>query len=341
MWSACGALAITLVLLASVLAMRGRLVYRSARERDAAARWIPLIAACTERRVATLPPLRRRDADHFVLLWSRAQDSLLGPSQAHLREMARRIGADAHARRMFQSRSLRRRLVGTVALGHLQAQDLAPSLLDQVTSGPTLPSLVAAKALVRIDAATAVPRVLSVAARRHDWPLASVATMLKESESEQVGPALSSAIRLAMSRADAPGVERLLRLHITADADALQAVVRDVLVASSNAEVIAAALAALSHAGDIAHARRLLAHAEWFVRVAAARALGRLGDDSDEARLTTALCDPNWWVRHRAAQALTQLPGMSPMRLSEIAEHQADRYAADMLRQVLAEACAR
>jgi len=339
LWSAFAALAVTLVLLAAVLAMRVRLLRRLARERGAAARWIPWIARCAEEVAATLPRLSRRDADHFVLLWCRAQDSLRGESQDHLREMARRLGADAHVRRMFGSKSLRRRLVATVALGHLHARDLAASLQAQVASAPTLPSLVAAKALVRIDAATGIPCVLSAAARRQDWPVASVATILKECESESVWPALSSAIRLAMSRGDEIGAERLLRLHITADTHAMRAVVRDVLAVCTSEEVLAAALAALSCEDDIAHARRLLGHPGWFVRVAAARALGRIGDENDVTRLTSALRDSSWWVRHRAAQALSQLPGMDASQISDIAARQTDPYAADMLRQILAEGC--
>jgi len=341
LWSAGAALAVTFALLAAILTVRVRLLRRMARERDAAALWIPLIARYMEPRLDTLPPLQRRDADHFVLLWCRAQDSVRGQSQDHLREMARRLGADAHARRMFRSRSLRRRLVGTVALGHLQARDLAPSLQTEIASGPAVPSLVAAKALVRIDASIGVPCVLSIAAHREDWPLASVATILKECASESIGPTLTSAIRIAMSRGDDMGVERLIRLHIAADAHAMRGIVRDVLAASTHVEVLAAALAALSHAGDIAHARRLIGHPEWFVRVAAARALGRLGDESDVARLSTALCDSSWWVRYRAAQALSQLPDMDVAQLSEMAARLTDRYAADMLRQILAERCMR
>lgn len=341
LWSAVAALAAAIALIAAILAMRVRYWRRLAVERDAASLWIPWIARCTDSDAAHLPPLRRRDADHFVLLWCRAQDSLRGQSQENLRGMARHLGADVHARRMFRSGSLRRRLVGTVALGHLRAHEFAPSLQKQIDSGPTLPSLVAAKALVRIDAATGIASVLSIAARRQDWPLASVATMLKECESESVGPALSSAIRGAMSRGDHVGVERLLRLHITAEAHAMRTVVRDVLAASTHAEVLAAALAALSEPADATHARRLLCHPEWFVRVAAARALGRIGDEIDVSGLTHALSDPSWWVRHRAAQALSQLPGMDSARLTDMAARQVDPYAADMLRQILAERCAR
>jgi hypothetical protein len=341
LWSAAAALAVTVALIVAILAMRVRYWRRLRVERDAASFWIPWIARCTDSVAADLPALDRRDADHFVLLWCRAQDSLRGESQELLREMARRLGADVHARWMFRTRSLRRRLVGTVALGHLHALDLVPSLQQQIESGPALPSLVAAKALVRIDAATGISCVLSAAVRRQDWPLASIATMLKECESESVGPALSSAIRSAMSRGDHAGMERLLRLHITTETHAMRSVVHDVLAASTNAEVLAAALAALADPDDITYARRLLCHPEWFVRVAAARVLARLGNEDDVPGLTIALRDSSWWVRHRAAQALSQLPGMEPDMLADMAARQTDPYAADMLRQILAERCAR
>jgi hypothetical protein len=41
------------------------------------------------------------------------------------------------------------------------------------------------------------------------------------------------------------------------------------------------------------------------------------------------------------AQALSQLPGMEPDMLADMAARQTDPYAADMLRQILAERCAR
>lgn len=340
MWGAFAALSTTLFLLAAVLALRVRLLNRLTQERDVTAFWIPLIARCAESTPATLPPLKPRDADDFVLLWCRAMDPLPVEPQERLRDMARRLGAEKHARRMLQSRSTRRRLVATVALGHLGAQDLVPELQTQIASSPPMPSLVGARALIRINPSAGVRTVLSVTARREDWPIASVASMLKECPEALIAPALASAIRLAISRGDDHGVARLLRLHITVEAPAIRDAVRDVLAACSDTEVLAAALSALSNADDIAHARRLLAHPEWFVRVAAARALGRLGDENDVARLTTALRDSSWWVRHRAAQALSQLPGMDAPRLADIAGKQTDRYAADMLRHTLAERCA-
>ena len=111
MWGAFAALSTTLFLLAAVLALRVRLLNRLTLESDVTAFWIPLIARCAETRPATLPPLKPRDADDFVLLWCRAMDPLAAEPQERLRDMALRLGADKHARRMLQSHSMRRRLV--------------------------------------------------------------------------------------------------------------------------------------------------------------------------------------------------------------------------------------
>jgi HEAT repeat protein len=83
--------------------------------------------------------------------------------------------------------------------------------------------------------------------------------------------------------------------------------------------------------------RALLAHGDWRVRVQAAKALGRIGNRSDAARLRALLGDPQWWVRYRAAQALVSMPFLAPADLDALCRDTPDRFAADMLRQVLAE----
>ena len=71
--------------------------------------------------------------------------------------------------------------------------------------------------------------------------------------------------------------------------------------------------------------------------MAAARALGRIGNTSDQALLLDLVEDRNWWVRYRAAQALASLPGLSRGDLAAMRARTSDRFAADMLDQVLAE----
>jgi HEAT repeat protein len=71
--------------------------------------------------------------------------------------------------------------------------------------------------------------------------------------------------------------------------------------------------------------------------VQAAKALGRIGERADTARLVQLLADREWWVRYRAAQALVELPWLKRAELAALASGLEDRYAADMLAQVMAE----
>ena len=341
LWAAAAALIAAFGFFCGVVVFRLRLLRRLDLDRRTTALWNPLLAQCAEQVPESLPPLEARDARRFLLLWCRAQESLRGEAQERLREMARRLGAEAHARRLLGSRNLSWRLLAVVSLGHMRARDLAPMLYTQIASAPPLASLAAAKALVRIDAALGLQQVLAAVAARDDWPVASAANILRECDPQIVGPALSSAIRNGLAKdRSGTGLARLLRLHGAAQQEALRDVVLQALSSAAGAEALAAALGALWHPQDVTHARRLLEHPEWFVRVAAARAIGRLGGADDVPRLTARLADASWWVRYRAAQALCSLPSMDGPALEALAARLTDRFAGDMLRQAMAEKAA-
>ena len=337
LWTACGALVATLALLVAIAIMRVRLLRRLERGRRVAALWNPLLAQCAGGVPDPLPRLQRRDAESFLLLWCHAQESLRGDAQAHLRELARRLGVPAWTGQLLRSRRVDRRLLALVTLGHLRTRDHAAWLHTLISSAPPVVSITAARALMRIDANICVPPLLAATARRDDWPLAAVGSILRECDPQVVGPMLAAAIRSALGKDDAEGVARLLRLHVAAHAETLREAVLEVIATAAAPEALAAALQALWHPQDVGHARRLLGHPEWFVRVAAARAIGRFGDQDDVARLAAALADPSWWVRYRAAQALCSLPGMGPAELGVLNLRLTDRFAADMLRQAIAE----
>jgi len=336
--SSAAALIVTGALLLGVVLRRIRLLRRLALDARAAALWNPLLAQCADEVPASLPRLRARDRARFLLLWCHAQESLRGEAQDRLREMARRLDVETHARRLLGSNQLPRRLLAVVALGHLRARDFVQMLATQVSSEPPLTSLIAAKALVRLDAAFGIEPVLAAAAARDDWPTASVANILSECDPKLVAAALSAAIRRELaSNSEGGGLPRLLRLHRTGERLALRPAELEVVSVDAGADALAATLANLWHPDDVAHARRLLDHSEWFVRVAAARALGRLGTADDAPRLTAKLSDRSWWVRYRAAQALCGLAAMDGPALEALGARLTDRFARDMLHHALAE----
>ena len=165
--------------------------------------------------------------------------------------------------------------------------------------------------------------------------------------SELAGAALAGQIDAALAAPPpAPGLARLVRMLGMTSNEAARPVLRRVLEhaesaeSAESAEATAAALDALWHPDDAHWARSGAVHAQWFVRVAAAKALARLGVAEDCRPLTVLLSDTSWWVRYRAAQALARLPGMTREELLRMRESAGDRYAADMLGQVISEQAA-
>ena len=81
---------------------------------------------------------------------------------------------------------------------------------------------------------------------------------------------------------------------------------------------------------------RLLSDPVWYVRAAAARALGALPlDKSASLALGRALRDPTWWVRAKAAQSLS-LHGADGVEALISAVGGGDRYASEMALSTLA-----
>jgi hypothetical protein len=338
LWVGCGAVATSLLLLAAIAVMRVRLVRRQARERRLAALWNPLIAECAERVPPKLPRLRARDADAVLLLWTHAQEALRGEAQQNLVRLAERCGMPAHAERLLRSGRPRRELLAILVFGHLRSRSHIELLERLVVDASSLASLTAAHSLLRIDQSRGIARLLAAAARRDDWALAQVASILQDADPARVAIHLSAAIHAERRAPEAgPGLPQLLRLHASAQAETMRPVVLEVLALATEAETVAAALAALWHPADVALARERLAHPEWIVRVAAAQALRRIGAPEDLPRLSRLLGDGNWWVRHRAAQALCALPGVARAELQALAATLEDRFAADALAQALAD----
>lgn len=339
--SSVGALTVTASLALAVIAFRVRLLYRLAVERRVAARWNPLIAECAERVPPALPLLTNRELEGFLILWCRALESLRGHTAEHLREMARQLGVEAQLQKLLASKKLQLQLLAVVSLGHLHSRDAIPMLLELVREGPSIVSTNAARALMRIDPGVAMPHVLEATASRSNWALSNVVPAFAEVDPAQVGPLLAAAISTELYKESrgirAGGVARLLRLHVTAHSSALRPALLEVITSSESVSALVAAVSALSHPQDVEHARRLLKHVHWPIRAAAAKTLSHLGSAEDFAALREALSDANWWVRYRAAQALAALPGVNATELHDLARTLTDRFAADMLRQALAE----
>jgi len=329
--AALGSSVLLLVTIASMRALRRLRIWRLARREPG---WREALhEALDDPAAATLPYIRRRDLPEFLVLWNHLQESVRGEASLNLARLLRLHAIDLRALRMLRSRSLRLRLIAITSLGHLR-EERAWGALQAIAmeSGPVT-SFAAARALLRIDARRALEVLGPSLTAREDWPLARLGSIFQELGPAIVTPPLM-ALMLARPRR---GLERVVKLARFGHRERIAPIVRGWLSSTADTAVMCAALDYVEDARDLPWARGAARHAEWRVRMSAARALGRVGDRRELALLLDLLRDPIWWVRYHAAQALVRLHGLEPRELELMREGARDAYAADMLGQALAE----
>ena len=330
-WTGAIALMATLLLALQIILLRIELRRHQRRDADVVARWRPLLNAVIIGETPALPTLQKHERIHFLRLWVHLQGSLRGDATEALNAMARALGVDELARRMLARAPRDERLLAALVLGHLRDRAAWERLLPLAQASDSALSLTALWALVRVDPDAAAEFLTPLFVERDDWALSHVAGILQQA-------AVPTAMVLGRIL---PGLanERLPRALRIAEAlrVPLPGPVLAGALASSSVQVVVAALRNVLTPETIVDVRALLDHPDWQVRVQAARALGRIGSRDDAPRLTRLLGDPQWWVRYRAAQALRELPALSRLDFEAVRASLTDRFALDMLDQVLAE----
>ena len=334
-WTGFAALLLTLLLAAQIQRLR---VGRRRRDRTAARaleRWRPVLnAAIVGETPAALPALARGERLHFIKLWVHLQASLRGEAGAALNDIARRLRLDLDARAMLGG-ARAERLLAALVLGHLGDREAWPQLQRLAGAADATLSLTALWALVRIDPKAAAEYLTPLFIEREDWAMSHVAGILQHAS----GP-VAQVLAGVLPGLDAARLPRALRIAEALRLELPAAMLADVLadaLASGQAELVIASLRTIATPGAREQVRALLAHPDWQVRVQAVKALGRIGDRSDADRLATLLSDREWWVRYRAAEALVELPWLGRQELAALRASLTDRYAGDMLAQVIAE----
>lgn len=332
-WTGATALVLAGVLVLAMLGVRSWLAVRNRLRRRVLDRWRPVLMAGLYQPDASLPTLSRFATADFLELWNHLHQSLDGVARGNLNQVAGTLRVPATVCGMLRKRGFRSRLLAAQTAGNLRLVAAWDDLCRQLENESAGLSLAAARALVRIDPERAAPLLLPHLVGREDWSPQCVDELLRETGGRDVAGRLFDAIAGA-----APATARRLIRYLGAipPADAAPAISR-LLAQSANEELLNACLQLLSDPAELDRVRALCAHDNWHVRVHAATALGRLGSLDDAPLLAGMLSDSQWWVRYRAALALAQLPGMSADELRHIKDTQTDRYARDMLHQVMAE----
>ena len=331
---AVAALAAALLLLVVIVVMRGLRRRRAERISRQEETWRRAMHEAMETPSAqgSLPPIGDSDLPDFLMLWNRLQETLRGPAADNMADLLRQNGLDARANQLLLSGSLRSRLIVMASLGHLR-DERAWAALEQLTqSGAAVVSFAAARALLRIEPRRALDVLTPSIMQRTDWSVARLGCMFAELGPAIVTPSLTT---MLISRPRA-GLDRVVKLARFGDRSRIAPIMRGWLTASDDPDIIMAALDYVEDDRELPWARGAARHAEWRVRMAAAKALGRIGAASELATLLELLRDPVWWVRFHAAQALTRLHGMTEDELRQIREGARDSFAADMLAHALA-----
>jgi len=317
-----------------ILAMRRRRLRRQARVDRFLEVWRPRVyEAALGEPPRVLPPLAAEDDVTFLLLWNQVQEGLRGPPRAGLNQLARMVGARVIALRRLDAADPTARLLALRTLGHFgELEDFwrVAAYLDD-RSVPI--GLAAARALAHIDPARAADVIWPRLLLRRDWPMAQVASMLREVHATAIGAAL---VRSLPDLAP-PELQRLLPLVALMDDARADVVVSTLLATSEDPDNLAGALRHARSPALLDDVIRLAAHPAWPVRTQAAAALGRLGGPPQRALLTRLLGDRQWWVRYRAAQALLAGRFGGREEVAALAGGLTDRFARDMLAHALAE----
>lgn len=323
----------SLVLFVAVLVLRQLAQRRERQHLQAVARWRTLLAgAMRDHLPAHLPTLPEREITGFMEVWNELHELPEGQDNPGMRQLAWEIGAAPKLEKIALTGRFHDRVMAIIALGHLRSVSSFSRIEPLLDDPSPIISLSAARALMRIDAARAVERVMPKIESRLDWVDGGVAQILSEADAAVVQGPLSG----ATLRANDEIAPRMVRFLADVSPEAAAPVIRKILSESHDDHLISTCLQVMTDPADLDKVRALLAHPRWHVRMHAASALGRLGSASDVEALLPLLGDTQWWVRYRAAQAIAHLLRDVDV-LARVRERQQDRYARDILTQVIAE----
>jgi hypothetical protein len=336
--TALGLAAVTLLVMLHVLAISAWATHERRRREAFNRAWRPrlALAAIDEADFGASAPLRGRRRLWWLMLWNRVQRQLRGEATARLNRVLRRMGLDAHARRMLHRPGVRRRLVALETMRHVGDRSCWSDVEPLLQAGNPFVSLAAAEALVAMDAGEAMRRILPLALRRVDWGRQRVVALCRQAGPAAVTPPLLELLELASPA----GVSRLVPLLSTADPARIAPWARTCALEDPDPRDRLAAFQALDELRDPRDRElfiRGFGDPDPGVRLAAVTALSRQARAEDVDVLVPLLSDRSWWVRRRAADTLAVLPRVSEAQLQALLPAIEDRYGREALSRALAE----
>ncbi len=337
LWSTAAVLVTTVVLFVYTIGLRAVTIHAGARRARFVAEWRDVFASATlSASVAeniTLPQVTSAHRIDLLEEWNLARSIVVGDAAANLVVLAERVGIPKLADNLFERTRIRSRILAVQTLGNLRAVNRRDEVRALVDSDNTVLSITAAAALAEIDPDFAARILIPMLPNRRDWPKNRLSLLLRLLGSDRISEPIYREIR----RARDEDKTYLLQFVRSVDAEALDALVVDLIRTSNDPGVLTTALTLVSGFQGVPRIASLARHPIWYVRMQAAKVLGRVGEEEHVSLLVALLNDQQWWVRYRAAQAIVSLPFLGPNRLRRMQRDCTDAFAADILQQVFAE----
>jgi HEAT repeat protein len=337
LWCTVASVLASILLLLYTIELRVRRGFAERRRARISAHWRTVIAACMASPVSdAAPPLKLRlgERKEFLWLWNHTRNMVEGAAGDRLIKLLRQLNLIKWVRRQARHSHLGTRLLAIQTLGYLKDQKSWDWILSAIDDENMSISVTAAEALAEIDPERAVIVLIPKITERRDWPKTHIFRLLQKAGSEAVSEPLYRAIRTGT----ADEAAFLLQFAALAEFDVRDAMAAETMATRNDPDAIAAALKISSGYGRAPRLHELSSHSVWYVRMQAARLLGRTARPEDKVRLESMLTDENWWVRYRAASALAGMASISDADLEAMRSRQTDPYAADILEQAIAEA---
>ena len=324
---------LSLATLLVTFGIRFSLLLREKRKKRVYKIWKPLMAQCLVSVPENLPRIKNSEAHDFMILWNHFQTVIKGEDHYKLIILARSVQLDRFAMQNLNSRYFQHQIMAILTLGNLEEKNAADELVKHTENQDPIFSLYAVRALMKINPTENLHFLMSHMINRSHWSFPMAASIIKETDSQIISVPLTEAI---FEAPDEIKIKMIPLLKFAYSEDILP-LIRHYLESINNPEVISSVLAIMQDPKSLDIARRYLYHDTWFVRLQAIKAIGRLGDFSDVNRLAPHLADKEWWVRYRTAESLSLLPKMTTEILQEIEKKQTDRYAKEIMTQIISE----
>lgn len=329
---------VVVLLVLRILIYRVQLIFSRRKMASFKATWEPVLTGCIVEEesfpLEELPVLTKGERFMFLTLWNYYQEAFAGLASTRLNAMASRLNIAEYARCLVKKSALRQRLVATVFLGNISDRESWQILEEQLQDDNVLLSIQAARSLAQIDLDRALPTIFAELLGRDDWQGAQVAAVLrKEIRADVLTPHLSSFFQNCSDNEAAKLLPFMDYMYHEAHSQYL----RFLISKSKSTHLISLLLQAVDSEENLELVRELVDHDQWYIRNQAVAALGRLGDRMDLPLLIKGLGDEQWWVRYRAAEGVVGILRDREEEIISIRDKHEDRYAKEMIDQVLAE----